>query len=342
MGYRYAIVGATGNVGTEMLTILAESDLDVDEVYAVASRRSVGREVTYGDGVIKCHDLETFDFSKVDIALMSAGGDVSKKWSPKIAAKGAIVIDNSSAWRMDPDVPLVVPEVNADAVAGYTKKGIIANPNCSTIQMVVALKPLHDRAKIKRVVVSTYQSVSGGGKKNMDELWLQTKGIYSNDEFQPVNFTKQIAFNVIPHIDVFMDGGDTKEEWKMKAETMKILDKNIKVTATCVRVPTFVGHAESLNIEFENEITADEARELLRESPGLMVFDKQEDGGYITPIDSVGEYATFVSRIREDSTQDNTLNMWVVSDNLRKGAALNTVQIAECLVNRGLLKDKAA
>lgn len=342
MGYRYAIVGATGNVGTEMLTILAESDLDVDEVYAVASRRSVGREVTYGDGVIKCHDLETFDFSKVDIALMSAGGDVSKKWSPKIAAKGAIVIDNSSAWRMDPDVPLVVPEVNADAVAGYTKKGIIANPNCSTIQMVVALKPLHDRAKIKRVVVSTYQSVSGGGKKNMDELWLQTKGIYSNDEFQPVNFTKQIAFNVIPHIDVFMDGGDTKEEWKMKAETMKILDKNVKVTATCVRVPTFVGHAESLNIEFENEITADEARELLRESPGLMVFDKQEDGGYITPIDSVGEYATFVSRIREDSTQDNTLNMWVVSDNLRKGAALNTVQIAECLVNRGLLKDKAA
>jgi len=342
MGYRYAIVGATGNVGTEMLTILAESDLDVDEVYAVASRRSVGREVTYGDGVIKCHDLETFDFSKVDIALMSAGGDVSKKWSPKIAAKGAIVIDNSSAWRMDPDVPLVVPEVNADAVAGYTKKGIIANPNCSTIQMVVALKPLHDRAKIKRVVVSTYQSVSGGGKKNMDELWLQTKGIYSNDEFQPVNFTKQIAFNVIPHIDVFMDGGDTKEEWKMKAETMKILDKNVKVTATCVRVPTFVGHSESLNIEFENEITADEARELLRESPGLMVFDKPEDGGYITPIDCVGEYATFVSRIREDSTQDNTLNMWVVSDNLRKGAALNTVQIAECLVNRGLLKAKAA
>jgi len=322
MGYRFAIVGATGNVGTEMLTILAESDIETDAVYAVASRRSVGREVSFGDDLLKCHDLETFDFSKVDIALMSAGGDVSKKWSPKIAAAGAIVIDNSSAWRMDPDVPLVVPEVNADDVADFTKKGIIANPNCSTIQMVVALKPLHDRAKIKRVVVSTYQSVSGGGKKNMDELWLQTKGIYSNDDFPPVNFTKQIAFNVIPHIDVFMEGGDTKEEWKMKAETMKILDPSVKVSATCVRVPTFVGHAEAVNIEFENELSADEARTLLRESPGLMVVDKPEDGGYVTPIECVGEFATFVSRIREDSTQDNTLNMWIVSDNLRKGAAL--------------------
>jgi aspartate-semialdehyde dehydrogenase len=317
-----------------MLTILAESDLDVEKVYAVASRRSVGREVTYGDETLKCVDLETFDFTKVDMALMSAGGTVSKTWSPKIAAAGAVVIDNSSTWRMDPDVPLVVPEVNADAVAGYTKKNIIANPNCSTIQMVVALKPLHNRAKIKRVVVSTYQSVSGGGKKNMDELWLQTKGIYSNDHFQAVNFTKQIAFNVIPHIDVFMDGGDTKEEWKMKAETMKILDPKVKVTATCVRVPTFVGHAESLNIEFEEELSADEARTLLRESPGLMVVDKQEDGGYVTPVECVGEYATFVSRIREDSTQDNTLNLWCVSDNLRKGAALNTVQIAELLANR--------
>jgi len=334
MGYRIAVVGATGNVGTEMLTILAESDLDIETVYAVASRRSVGREVTYGDETLKCVDLETFDFTKVDMALMSAGGSVSKTWSPKIAAAGAVVIDNSSTWRMDPDVPLVVPEVNADAVAGYTKKNIIANPNCSTIQMVVALKPLHDRAKIKRVVVSTYQSVSGGGKKNMDELWLQTKGIYSNDHFQAVNFTKQIAFNVIPHIDVFMDGGDTKEEWKMKAETMKILDPKVKVTATCVRVPTFVGHAESLNIEFEEELSADEARSLLRESPGLMVVDKQEDGGYVTPVECVGEYATFVSRIREDSTQDNTLNLWCVSDNLRKGAALNTVQIAELLANR--------
>ncbi len=342
MGLSIAIVGATGNVGTEMLTILSESDLEVADVYAVASRRSIGREVSYGDKTLKCHDLEQFDFSKVDIALMSAGGSVSKEWSPKIAAKGAIVIDNSSAWRMDPDVPLVVPEVNADAVAGFGKKGIIANPNCSTIQMVVALKPLHDRAKIKRVVVSTYQSVSGGGKKNMDELWLQTKGIYSNDELKPHNFTKQIAFNVIPHIDVFMDGGDTKEEWKMKAETKKILDPKIKVTATCVRVPTFVGHAEAVNIEFEEELSADEAREILRVSPGLMVVDKREDGGYVTPIECVGEFATFVSRIREDSTQDNTLNMWVVSDNLRKGAALNTVQIAECLVNRGLLRKEAA
>lgn len=340
MGYRIAVVGATGNVGTEMMAILSESDLDIEKVYAVASRRSVGREVTYGDGYIKCVDLETFDFKKVDMALMSAGGDISKKWSPKIAAAGAVVIDNSSAWRMDPDVPLVVPEVNADAVDGYKKKMIIANPNCSTIQMVVALKPLHDRAKIKRVVVSTYQSVSGGGKKNMDELWLQTKGIYSNENYPPVNFTKQIAFNVIPHIDIFMDGGDTKEEWKMKAETKKILDPKVKVTATCVRVPTFVGHAESLNVEFENEITADEARELLRTSPGMMVFDKQEDGGYITPVECVGEYATFVSRIREDSTQDNTLNMWVVSDNLRKGAALNTVQIAELLANRKLPRNE--
>ena len=335
MGYRFAVVGATGNVGTEMLTILAESDLHVDAVHALASRKSVGREVSFGDEDIKCEDLDTFDFTTVDIALMSAGGDVSKKWSPKIAAAGCVVIDNSSAWRMDPDVPLIVPEVNADEVMNF-KKGIIANPNCSTIQMVVALKPLHDRAKIKRVVVSTYQSVSGGGKKNMDELWLQTKGIYSNDHFQPINFTKQIAFNVIPHIDVFMDGGDTKEEWKMKAETMKILDKNVKVSATCVRVPTFVGHAESINVEFENELSADDARELLRESPGIMVVDKAEDGGYVTPVECVGEHATYISRIREDSTQDNTLNMWCVSDNLRKGAALNTVQIAELLANKKL------
>jgi len=335
MGHRFAIVGATGNVGTEMLTILAESNLVVDEVFAVASRRSVGREVTYGDKTIKCVDIETFDFNKVDICLMSAGGDVSKKWSPKIAKCDVVVIDNSSAFRMDPDVPLVVPEVNADKVMDYKKKGIIANPNCSTIQMVVALKPLHDRAKIKRVVVSTYQSVSGGGKKNMDELWLQTKGIYSNSELPAINFTKQIAFNVIPHIDVFLDSGDTKEEWKMNAETKKILDPKIKVTATCVRVPTFVGHAEALNIEFEEELSADEARDILREAPGLMVVDKREDGGYVTPVECVGEFATFVSRIREDSTQDNTLNMWCVSDNLRKGAALNAVQVAEALVNRG-------
>jgi len=321
-------LGATGNVGTEMLEILAESDIEIDDVFAVASRKSVGRVVSFGDKELKCVDLETFDFSKCDIALMSAGGDVSK--------------NNSSAWRMDPDVPLVVPEVNADAVSEM-KKGIIANPNCSTIQMVVALKPLHDRAKIKRVVVSTYQSVSGGGKKNMDELWEQTKSVFHpQDTFPPVNFTKQIAFNVIPHIDVFMDGGDTKEEWKMKAETMKILDSSVKVSATCVRVPTFVGHAESLNIEFHEELSADEARSILRESPGLMVVDKQEDGGYVTPIECVGEYATYISRVREDSTQDNTLNLWCVSDNLRKGAALNTVQIAEVLINRGFKGRKAA
>lgn len=338
MGYRFAIVGATGNVGTEMLTILAESDIEVDAVHALASRKSVGREVSYGDRDIKCEDIERFDFTTVDIVLMSAGGDVSKALSPKIAAAGCIVIDNSSAFRMDPDVPLIVPEVNADEVMNF-KKGIIANPNCSTIQMVVALKPLHERAVIKRVVVSTYQSVSGGGKKAMDELWLQTKGIYSNDEFPPVNFTKQIAFNVIPQIDVFMDGGDTKEEWKMKAETKKILDPKIKVSATCVRVPVFVGHSESLNIEFENEITADEARALLRESPGIMVVDKPEEEVYVTPVECVGDYATYISRIREDSTQDNTLNLWCVSDNLRKGAALNTVQIAELLAHRKLRRN---
>lgn len=339
MGLKIAVVGATGNVGTEMLTILDESDLDIEKVFAIATRRSLGRIVSFGDRELKCHDIEQFDFSQVDICLMSAGGEPSRKWSPIIAKAGAVVIDNSSTWRMDPDVPLVVPEVNADAVEGYKKKGIIANPNCSTIQMVVALKPLHDKAKIKRVVVSTYQSVSGGGKAAMDELWIQTKGIYVNDDPTPKVFPKQIAFNVIPQIDVFMDGGDTKEEWKMKAETMKILGSKIKVTATCVRVPTFIGHGEAINVEFENELSADDARKILRESPGVMVYDKpKEEGGYMTPIESAGEFATFVSRIREDSTQDNTLNMWVVADNLRKGAALNAVQIAEVLVNKGLLK----
>ena len=339
MSVNIAVVGATGNVGTEMLEILSQSDLDIGDVYAVASRRSIGRTVSFGDKELKCLDIETFDFGKVELVLMSAGGTVSKEWSPEIIAQGAkVVIDNSSAWRMDPDVPLVVPEVNADAVSGFTKKGIIANPNCSTIQMVVALKPLHDAAHIRRVVVSTYQSTSGGGKKAMDELWIQTKGIYVNDPPTPDVFPKQIAFNVIPQIDVFMDGGDTKEEWKMKAETMKILDPKIKVTATCVRVPTFVGHAEALNIEFENEISADKAREILRQSPGLMVYDKpDEDGGYITPVECAGEFATYVSRIREDSTQDNTLNIWVVADNLRKGAALNAVQIAEVMANKGLI-----
>lgn len=340
MATNFAIVGATGNVGTEMLQILSESDIEIGEVYAVASRKSLGRELSFGDKTLKCLDLETFDFSKVHIALMSAGGDISKVWSPKIAAQGAVVIDNSSAWRMDPDVPLIVPEVNADAVVGFAKKNIIANPNCSTIQMVVALKPLDDRVGVKRVVVSTYQSVSGGGKKAMDELWLQTKGIFTNADCPPINFPKQIAFNVIPQIDVFMEDGYTKEEWKMKVETKKILGAHIKVAATCVRVPTFVGHAEAINVELNDELSADDARALLRESPGLMVIDQPdgEDANYITPIECVGEFATFVSRIREDSTQDNTLDMWVVSDNLRKGAALNAVQIAELLVHRKLLK----
>lgn len=341
MGYRFAIVGATGNVGAEMLAILSESDIAVDEVHAIASRRSVGREVSFGETILKCHDLEKFDFSQVDIVLMSAGSSVSKDWAPKIAAQGGIVIDNSSAWRMHPDVPLIVPEVNADKVRECQKSRIIANPNCSTIQMVAVLKPLHDRAKIRRVVVSTYQSVSGGGREKMDELWLQTKGIYSNQNVDPGHFTKQIAFNIIPHIDVFMEDGDTKEEWKMKVETRKILDPDIKVTATCVRVPTFVGHAEAVNIEFENSIRADEARALLRESPGLVVVDKAEDGGYMTPVECVGEYAVFVSRIREDKSLDKSLNMWIVSDNLRKGAALNTVQIADCLISRGQI-DRAA
>ena len=341
MATNFAIVGATGNVGTEMLEILSESDIETGDVYAVASRRSLGREVSFGDRTLKCHDIESFDFSKVDIALMSAGGSVSKDWSPKIAAAGAIVIDNSSAFRMDADVPLIVPEVNADALSkqGALNRKIIANPNCSTIQMVVALKPLHDAVGIKRVVVSTYQSVSGAGKKAMDELWLQTKGIYANNDLPAINFPKQIAFNVIPQIDVFMEDGYTKEEWKMKVETKKILDPSIKVSATCVRVPTFVGHAEAVNVELKAEMSADDARALLRESPGLMVIDdpKHEELNFITPIECVGEFATFVSRIREDSTQDNTLDMWVVSDNLRKGAALNAVQIAELLVHRKLL-----
>ncbi len=346
MGYTVAVVGATGNVGHEMLNILAEREFPADKVHAIASRRSLGREVSYGDRVLKCQDLEQFDFSGVDFCLMSAGGDISKKWSPKIGATGCIVIDNSSVWRYDEECPLVVPEVNADVLEEYmarsVRKNIIANPNCSTAQLVVALKPLHDAYGIKRVVVSTYQSVSGGGKAAMDELWTQTKGIFVTDPPTPDVFTKQIAFNVIPHIDVFLDDGYTKEEWKMKAELKKILDPKIKLTATCVRVPVFVGHSEAVNIECEKEIPADDARDLLRESPGLMVIDKRENGGYITPVECVGEYATFVSRIREDSTIDNGLDFWVVSDNLRKGAALNTIQIAEVLINRGLMEKKAA
>ncbi|WP_026790764.1 aspartate-semialdehyde dehydrogenase [Pleomorphomonas oryzae] len=342
MGYKVAVVGATGNVGREMLSILAERGFPADEVIAVASRRSQGTEVSFGDKTLKVQALEHVDFSDVDICVMSAGGSISKEWSPKIGAQKCVVIDNSSAWRYDEDVPLVVPEVNADAVAGFTKKYIIANPNCSTAQLVVALKPLHDKAHIKRVVVSTYQSVSGAGKDAMDELFTQTRAIFVSDPVEAKKFPKRIAFNLIPHIDVFMEDGFTKEEWKMMAETKKILDPKIKLTATCVRVPVFVSHSEVVNIEFDQPISADEARSILREAPGCLVIDKHEPGGYITPYEAAGEDATYISRIREDITVENGLTMWVVSDNLRKGAALNAVQIAEVLINRGLLKPKKA
>jgi len=342
MAYRIAIVGATGNVGREVLDILAERGFPASEVVPLASRRSQGTDVSFGDKTLKVQALDNYDFSGTDIAIMSAGGDISKQWAPKIAAKGCVVIDNSSAWRYDADVPLIVPEVNADAIEGFTKKNIIANPNCSTAQLVVALKPLHDRAKIRRVVVATYQSVSGAGKEAADELFNQTRAVFVSDPIEPAKFTKRIAFNVIPHIDVFMEDGFTKEEWKMVAETKKMLDPKIKLTATCVRVPVFVGHAEAVNVEFENEITAEEARDILREAPGCLVVDKREDGGYVTPHECAGEDATYISRIREDGTVENGLSLWVVSDNLRKGAALNTVQIAELLVNRGLLKAKQA
>jgi aspartate-semialdehyde dehydrogenase len=340
MGYKVAVVGATGNVGREILNILAERGFPADEVVALASRRSLGTEISYGDRVLKCKALEHYDFSDTDICLMSAGSSVSKEYSPRIGAQGAVVIDNSSAWRYDSDVPLIVPEVNADAVAGFTKKNIIANPNCSTAQLVVALKPLHDAAKIKRVVVSTYQSVSGAGKDAMDELFNQTRAIYVNDTSEPEKFPKRIAFNVIPHIDVFMEDGFTKEEWKMTVETKKILDPAIDLTATCVRVPVFVGHSEAVNVEFENPISADQARDILREAPGLLVIDKREPGGYITPFEATGEDATYISRIREDKTVKNGLAFWCVSDNLRKGAALNAIQIAEVLVNRKLVQPK--
>ncbi len=340
-GYKVAIAGATGNVGREMLAILAERRFPVTEVVALASTRSIGKEVSFGEKTLKCRALEHYDFSDADICLMSAGGAVSKEFSPKIAAKGCVVIDNSSAWRMDPDVPLIVPEVNAEAARGFVKKNIIANPNCSTAQLVVALKPLHDRAVIRRVVVATYQSVSGAGKDAMDELFSQTRAVFVSDPVEPKKFSKRIAFNVIPHIDVFMDDGSTKEEWKMVAETKKILDPKIKLTATCVRVPVFISHSEAVNIEFENPISADEAREILREAPGCLVIDRREPGGYITPHEAAGEDATYISRIREDPTIENGLNLWCVSDNLRKGAALNAVQIAEVLANRGWLKPKA-
>ena len=342
MGYRVAVIGATGNVGREMLTILDELKFPVDEMHALASRASMGREVEFGDRTLKCKDMELFDFSSVDIVLMSAGGEVSRAWSEKIGRAGPVVIDNSSAFRMHPDVPLIVPEVNPDAVTGFRKKNIIANPNCSTAQLVVALKPLHDEATIKRVVVSTYQSVSGAGKAGMDELWTQTKNVFVLGPSDPKKFTKQIAFNVIPHIDDFLDDGSTKEEWKMAAETKKILDPAIALTATCVRVPVFVGHSESVNIEFEDELTPEDAREILREAPGVVVIDKREDGGYITPLESVGEFAVYVSRIREDPTVEHGLALWVVADNLRKGAALNAVQIAQLLHDRGLIETRAA
>ena len=339
MGYRVVVAGATGNVGREMLNILAEREFPVDEIAALASRKSLGTEISFGDKTVKTRDLDTFDFTGWDIALFAVGSEATKIYAPRAAAAGCVVIDNSSLYRYDPAIPLIVPEVNADAIHDYKNRMIIANPNCSTAQMVVALKPLHDRARIRRVVVTTFQSVSGAGKEGIDELWDQTKGIYVHgQEVAPKKFQQQIAFNVIPQIDVFLDDGSTKEEWKMVAETKKILDKSIKVTATCVRVPVFVGHSESINIEFEDFLDEHEARDILREAPGVLVVDKREPGGYITPIECVGEYATYVSRIRQDSTIDNGISLWCVSDNLRKGAALNAVQIAEVLGNRCLKK----
>jgi aspartate-semialdehyde dehydrogenase len=340
MGFKVAVVGATGNVGREMLGILAERSFPADEVIALASRKSMGVQVSYGDRTLKCKALDHFDFSDVDICLMSAGSAVSKEYSPKIAAKGAVVIDNSSCWRYDSDVPLVVPEVNPDALAGFRRRGIIANPNCSTIQLVVALKPLHDHARIKRVVVATYQSVSGAGKDAMDELFSQTKAVFTASDVVTRKFPKRIAFNLIPQIDVFMEDGFTKEEWKMVAETKKILDPKIKLVATCVRVPVFIGHSEVVNIELEEPLSVEEARQILARAPGCVVLDRHEPGGYVTPYESAGEDATYISRIREDATVENGLVLWCVSDNLRKGAALNTIQIAETLIKRKLIEAK--
>jgi aspartate-semialdehyde dehydrogenase len=340
MGYKVVVAGATGNVGREMLNILAEREFPIDEIAAVASSRSQGDVIDFGetDKKLKVQNIENFDWAGWDIALFAIGSEATRKYAPIAAAAGCVVIDNSSLYRMDPDVPLIVPEVNPDAIDGYKRKNIIANPNCSTAQLVVALKPLHDYAKILRVVVATYQSVSGAGKEGMDELFEQSRNIFVGDSAEPKKFTKQIAFNVIPHIDTFLDDGSTKEEWKMVVETKKILDPKIKVIATCVRVPVFVGHSEAVHIEFENEISAKKAQSILRESPGVMLIDKREDGGYITPVECVGDYATFVSRVREDATVDNGLALWCVSDNLRKGAALNAVQIAELLGRKHLKK----
>ena len=340
MGYRVVVAGATGNVGREMLNILAERQFPLDDIAVVASARSQGNEIDFGDTdrKLKVQNIDNFDPTGWDMALFAIGSDATKVHAPRFAQAGCTVIDNSSLYRMDPDVPLIVPEVNPEAVNLYSRKNIIANPNCSTAQLVVALKPLHDYAKIKRVVVATYQSVSGAGKEGMDELFEQSRNIFVGDSNEPKKFTKQIAFNVIPHIDSFLDDGSTKEEWKMVVETKKILDPKIKLTATCVRVPVFVGHSEAVNIEFENEISAEKAQEILRESPGIMLVDKRENGGYVTPVECVGDYATFISRVREDSTVENGLSLWCVSDNLRKGAALNAVQIAELLGRRHLQK----
>ena len=342
MGYKVAVIGATGNVGREMLKTLAERDFPADEVIPLASSRSTGTTVSYGENAeLKVRNLADFDFKGVDIALSSPGAKVSAVHSPRAAKAGCVVIDNTSHFRMDPDVPLVVPEVNPQALRDYTKLNIIANPNCSTIQMVVALKPLHELARIKRVVVSTYQSTSGAGKEAMDELFEQTRNIYVNQPVEKKKFTKQIAFNVIPHIDVFMDGGFTKEEWKMTAETKKILDPKIKVVATCVRVPVFVSHAEAVFVEFEKPISEAEARRVLRDAPGVAVVDQRTDEGYVTPVEAAGEDKVYVSRLRADPTVDNGLVFWCVSDNLRKGAALNAVQIAEELVKQGFMRTAA-
>ena len=340
MGYKIVVAGATGNVGREMVNILAEREFPIDEIAVLASSRSQGDMIDFGESgkQLKVQNIENFDWAGWDIALFAIGSDATLKYAPIAALAGCIVIDNSSLYRMDPDVPLIVPEVNPDAIDGYKRKNIIANPNCSTAQLVVALKPLHDHAKIRRVVVATYQSVSGAGKDGMDELFEQSRNIFVGDSAEPKKFTKQIAFNVIPHIDKFLDDGSTKEEWKMVVETKKILDPKIKVIATCVRVPVFVGHSEAINIEFENEISAKKAQSILREAPGVMLVDKREDGGYVTPVECVGDYATFISRVREDATVDNGLALWCVSDNLRKGAALNAVQIAELLGRKHLKK----
>ncbi|MDO5647704.1 aspartate-semialdehyde dehydrogenase [Paracoccus sp. (in: a-proteobacteria)] len=338
MGYKIVVAGATTDIGREMLNILAEREFPVDDIAALAPRKSLGTEVGFGDRTLKCRDMDGFDFDGWDIALLALDADTARKTATQAARAGCYVIDNSGSFATDADIPLIVPEVNPDAIQNAPKR-IIASPAGAVSQLVVALKPLHDRARIRRVVVSTYQSVSDLGTRAMDELWNQTKGLYvPGQEVEAKEFPRQIAFNVIPQIDAMMEDGTTREEWRMVAETKKILDPKIRITATCVRVPVFVGQAESINIEFDDFLDEDEARDILREAPGLLVVDKREDGGYITPIEAVGEFATFISRIRQDSTVENGLTLWCVSDNLRKGAALNMVQIAELLGNRVLKK----